>query len=58
MKKTECVMCGNSWKDTLGDIEDLEIMVFNKIPIRQIVHEWYIRGYKPEDVVCSECLIK
>lgn len=53
----ECELCGNQG-DELQDIEKLDVLVFGRIPIKDIVKEWYFLGYNKNSVICDECLLK
>ena len=49
--------CGNEGI-TLLEISKLNIKVFGRIPIKDVVNEWYKRGYEETDIVCEECIQK
>ena len=57
IKEGKCIMC-NKQGVSLLDISKLDIKVFGRIPINEIVKEWYKKGYVKEDIVCEECIIK
>lgn len=55
--KLICLICGKEGM-MLKDIAKLNIKVFGKIPIDEVVIQWYDNGYDEDDIVCEECIIK
>ena len=55
--KTRCVLC-NKEGITFLELAKAKLKIFNSIPIKDIINEWYKKGYKKTDAICGDCFLK
>jgi len=53
----KCKLCGREG-NKLKEIAELNIKVFDRIPIKDVIELWYKKGFDKEDIICEECIIK
>lgn len=56
-KDNKLCSCGNKGM-TLREISNMDIKIFERIPIKEVIKKLYEQGFKEDDIFCEECIEK